>query len=362
MHYLSYISFSFLLYQFLNILINFLCNQKIRRCKQYEEPLVSLLIPARNEEKNIDLLLRRLVQIKSEQIEIIVYDDQSSDKTSAVVKHYSKQDNRIKRIDSQVLPAGWLGKNHACYQLAQQAKGDFYLFIDADVRLYGSIIQDAVQHSIKYNLGLLSIFPHQILFTMGEKVTVPIMNYILLTLLSLVFVRISPFVSHAAANGQFMLFNAHIYNELQPHKHFKASPVEDISISKYFKKNNIKVACISSEKKVKCRMYKGYEPALNGFAKNVFMFFGNQPILAFLFWIYAALGVLPVIVFDTPYIVPYLAIVCLIQLLVGVVSKQGLFVSVLLFPVQLIFLFNVLVRALFIKSNSSNIWKGREIY
>jgi len=362
MHYLSYISFTFLLFQFLNVLINFLFYQKIRRCRPRDGILISILIPARNEEKNIDILLGNLVQITCKTIEIIVYDDQSSDQTASVVKQYSKQDGRIKLVESQSLPAGWLGKNHACHQLARRAKGDFYLFIDADVKLYGSIVQDAVQHAIKYRLGLLSIFPHQILITMGEKVTVPIMNYILLTLLPLVFVRTSPFTSHTAANGQFMLFEASTYNELQPHEHFKTSPVEDIAISKYYKQNTIKVACISSERKVKCRMYEGYQPALHGFAKNVFMFFGNQPILGFLFWLFATLGILPVLAYDISHTGFYIAIVCLIQLLVGVISKQSLFVSVLLFPVQLIFLFNVLVRALFIKSNSSNLWKGREIY
>src|SRR5690606_28081384 len=137
------------------------------------------------------------------------------------------------------LPKGWLGKNNACHNLAQHAKGKYLLFLDADVRVGDSIIKNTVSFTKKHKLGLLSIFPMQIMETLGEQSTVPNMNYILLSLLPLLLVRNTNFSSLAAANGQFMHFHAEIYPQTLPHQRMKNSKVEDIKIARFYKKNSI---------------------------------------------------------------------------------------------------------------------------
>ena len=360
MLYWAYISFIFISFQLFNVLLNFIFRQKIRNTGRHSNELISVLIPARNEEKNIGFLLDNLQKIKNAKLEIIVFDDQSTDNTAKIVKEYSNSGVRV--IQSEGLPNDWLGKNYACYQLARNASGEYYLFIDADVRLYGEIIHDAVDYSKRYHLGLLSIFPRQVQHTFGEKSTVPIMNYILLTLLPLVFVRISPFVSHSAANGQFMLFDAKVYDRFQPHKKFKNSPVEDIDSSRFLKKQKINITCITGEDRVQCRMYEKYAEALNGFAKNVFMFFGNRPLLAFLFWLCASLGFIPILFMGQNILLIYLAILVLIQVFLSVISKQNTFYSIVLLPVQLFFLLHVIVKSLLLKKSKEYLWKGRHIY
>lgn len=361
MLYLAYISFLFISMQIVTVLLNFVFRQKLLPSKYDIEEVVSVLIPVRNEEQNIKVLLEDLREISTSKLEIIIYDDQSSDNTAKVVQELSITDKRIKLLQSENLPHGWLGKNHACYQLAQKATGKHYLFIDADVRLNGNIIKDTVAYLKKYNLGLLSIFPTQMQKTFGEKISVPIMNYILLTLLPLIFVRISPFKSHAAANGQFMLFNAATYDKIQPHMLFKKSAVEDISIARFFKKQRIKIACITGEKRIRCRMYKSYREALNGFSKNVFMFFGNIPVFAFLFWLFAAFGIIPIAIVMHEYVIFYILGIISIQFFYSIVSKQNFFLSVILFPFQLIFLLQILVNAIFIKRQKKYLWKERRI-
>ena len=289
MVFLAYLSFLFVCIQLINVLLNLVFRQKIQHAERDKAERISILIPARNEEGNIAKLLTDLVKIDDEFIEILVYDDQSTDNTANVIKDFSKRDARIKFIKSEGIKDGWLGKNFACYQLAKKAAGSHYLFLDADVRIDGTIVTDAVAYLKKYDLGLLSIFPIQLQKTLGEKLTVPIMNYILLTLLPLIFVRISPFKSHAAANGQFMLFDAETYNKFQPHRMFKSSAVEDLSIARFLKKQKVEIACATGDTRVKCRMYQSYKEALYGFSKNIFMFFGNVPLLAFLFWILGTL-------------------------------------------------------------------------
>jgi glycosyltransferase involved in cell wall biosynthesis len=363
MLFLAYISILLLAFQLLNSFLNLVYRQKLPS----EEPNenikdVSVLIPARNEEGNIKPLLEDLQKIQHNILEILVYDDHSTDYTRQLVEGFIKQDKRIRLIDTKDLPVGWLGKNHACHQLAKNAVGQLYLFLDADVRISGNIIHDAATYSKQKNLALLTIFPFQILKTLIEKITVPVMNYILLTLLPLIFVRKSPFIAHSAANGQFMLFDAEKYQNFQPHLVFRSSAIEDISIASYFKQKKEKIACLTGDKRIQCRMYKSYQEAMNGFSKNIFMFFGNIPALALLFWAFAAFGFVPILIEIPQFLPGYIAGIFTIQFLYAKSSNQNIFLSTLLFPFQLIFLFITLCNALWVKKKRKYIWKERNIY
>ncbi len=362
MEYLAYIAFLFLGMQLLNVLLNGVFRQKINFPNAEIKESISVLIPARNEENNIGLLLSDLQKDKNSNIEVLVYDDESSDNTATIVQEYAKHDKRISLLKSKGLPKGWLGKNHACYQLAQKAKGHYFLFIDADVRIDEDVIARAVLYLKKYKLSLLSVFPTQIQKSFGERISVPIMNYILLTLLPLIFVRVSPFKSHAAANGQFMLFDAKMYKQNQPHQVFKNSAVEDIAIARFFKHQKLKMACLTGEKGIRCRMYQSYHEAVNGFSKNVFMFFGNKPLPAFLFWAFSGFGFIPVWVIMPHFLTYYLAILVIILMLYSWISIQNIFSNIFLFPLQLFFFTRILGNALMVKKNKTLKWKERNIY
>lgn len=361
MQYLVYISFGFLCFQLFNVLINFIFRQAIAKTEIQNNDLISVLIPARNEENNIACLLDALQKFNNN-IEILVCNDHSTDNTEEIISRYQTTDQRIRLIESEVLPKGWLGKNHACYQLAKQASGKYLLFVDADVVISGNIIADAVSYAKKHKLGLLSVFPKQVLLTIGEKKSVPLMNYILLTLLPLVFVRFSPFKSHTAANGQFILFESKTYFELEPHKQFKNSAVEDISISNFYKRQKIKIACLIGEERIQCRMYNSYKDALNGFSKNIFMFFGNSPIMAFIFWAFVTLGIVPIILYNINLILLYLLGVLLIQFLYAITCKQSIITTIVYFPANMFFMLQVMINALIIKKQKKYLWKGRNIY
>ncbi|MDP4225426.1 MAG: glycosyltransferase family 2 protein [Bacteroidota bacterium] len=362
MQYLVYISFGFLGFQLLNVLINFIFRQTIEKTEIQNSELISVLIPARNEENSIGFLLEAMYEKKNDNIEIIICNDYSTDNTEEIIRKYAKIDSRIRIIQSDFLPNGWLGKNHACYQLAKQAKGRYFLFVDADVVLSGNIVADAIAYAKRYKLGLLSVFPKQIQLTAGEKQTVPLMNYILITLLPLIFVRVSPFKSHAAANGQFMLFEAEIYKKWQPHEQFKNSSVEDIAISRFYKSRKIKTACTTGEKRIQCRMYHSYNDALNGFSKNIFMFFGNVPILAFVFWTFSTLSVVPIIIYNFHIAFAYLLAVVFIQIVYAINCQQSVITTVLYFPANMFFMLQVMIKALMVKKQKNYTWKGRNIY
>jgi glycosyltransferase involved in cell wall biosynthesis len=362
MIYLVYLVLGFTALQFLISLTNFLFREKPGNRNQKISPLVSVLIPARNEEENIKIILDDLLKQDYKNIEIIVFNDQSEDKTAEIVSHFAKPETRIKLINSEGLPEGWLGKNFACHNLSMSAKGDYFLFIDADVRVSGSIIFNAVDLSIQHKLALISIFPKQIIKTLGEKITVPNMNYILLSLLPLILVRKTKFPSLAAANGQFMLFNSSIYKSINPHELMKSNKVEDIAIARLLKEKKHAIACLTGDETIRCRMYCGFKEAVNGFSKNVTAFFGNSMLLSLFFWATTTLGFIAVLLrMPLPVFVAYLIIYVLIRVMISVVSEQNVFLNLIYFiPQQLscgLFIYKAFVNKYFTEYK----WKGRSI-
>ena len=174
---LAWFIFAFTLLQFAVAIVNLIFPQRFPSSISGFNNLVSVLIPARNEEKNIANLLNDLISNDYKNTEILVFNDQSTDKTADIVTGFSQKDSRVKLINSDGLPKGWLGKNHACHSLSKLAKGNYLLFLDSDVRIGNGIIRQTCIFSDKHKLGLLSIFPRQIMTSAGEKAAVPLMHY-----------------------------------------------------------------------------------------------------------------------------------------------------------------------------------------
>ena len=139
---LAYIVVGFGILRLVIATLNLLLQERLPQPKGRESlPSLSVLIPARNEANNIEALLSDLTHVESEcLIEIIVCDDASEDSTAELVETWMQRDSRIRLIYSSGPPSGWLGKNHACHLLSREARGEYLLFLDADVRLNPAFI------------------------------------------------------------------------------------------------------------------------------------------------------------------------------------------------------------------------------
>lgn len=326
-------------------------------------PSVSILIPARNEEENIARLLADLSHFDYPNLEILVYDDRSTDDTAAVVQSCIDGNPHITLLNGTELPQGWLGKNYACHQLARAARGEMLLFIDADVRLQDGLLSKAVNYIHRHNLKLLSIFPKQIMPSTGSSMAVPLMNRILLSLLFLPLVRLTHIQSFSAANGQFMFFDGGTYRSLWPHSACRDKQVEDMAIIKILKKRKLPVATLLGGDDIRCRMYSTLNEAVEGFSKNVFSFFGGSILLTYLFAIVTTVGPFWLFIFNGLWAgLAYIVITLATCIFVSFAGRQSVIRNMLLLIPQQIVFIRIIYNATLSRINKKMLWKGRNIY
>jgi glycosyltransferase involved in cell wall biosynthesis len=352
----------FIVLRFTVTLFNFISNPKLTRVNRHYTDLVSILIPARNEESNILTLLQSISDQDYKHYEVIVYDDDSTDGTYDLCAAFAANHSNFSVIKGNKVPQGWLGKNHACYQLAKKAKGKYFLFLDADDIFNDHLINSAVHRMFINKLGLLSLFPNQLMQTTGEYTTVPLLHFLLLNLLPLRLVFLSKNAAAATACGQFMLFDAAIYNEAQWHKLVKDKVVEDAEIMRLVKAATYNGEVLLANDMVSCRMYKTYNDAINGFSKNALAAF-NYSIPGLMVYILALIGgpmiVLMTLNFNLIFFMGGLII--LTRVMISLSAGQNALYNVILHPVQMANL--VIIAFLSIQKHltKTNEWKGRRV-
>lgn len=341
--------------------LNYFTRPYLRDYPLSSYPFVSILIPARNEEKNLPVLLESLIKQDYTNYELIVYDDHSEDGTRKILQQYAEKDQRISWMKgNQQIPPGWTGKNHACHQLGKQAGGDILLFLDADVVVSTDMLKKAMGTFRYYRLSLLSLFPHQLMRSRGEWLTVPLMNWILLGLLPLVLVRKSPKPSLAAANGQFMMFDARGYKAHLWHKQVRQNLAEDIIISRMMKKYGYDTATLLGKNDVMCRMYSSWREAVNGFAKNVLEFFGGNPLMAigYILLTFSGVVVIPLSL-GRGWFGFYILLVLLIRIFISLASMQSVWKNIRLHLLQMASFLYIVVKGIKVKLTGHYQWKGR---
>ena len=356
------ITLFFIIIRFAVTLFNYISNPKLPHIGKYYTDKVSILIPARNEANNILPLLQSIHQQDYKNYEVIIYDDYSSDDTYQVCSDFAAIHPLFKVIKGEKLPQGWIGKNYACHQLAKQATGKYLLFLDADEKVEVKLINSAVHRMHLHQLGLLSLFTNQTMLTLGENSVVPLMHYILLNLLPLRLVYLVKNASVAAASGQFMLFEAAVYHTHQWHKAVKNKVVEDVEIMRLIKAENYNGEALLANGMISCRMYHGYNEAINGFSKNFLAAF-NYSIIGFLIYITLIIGG-PIFILATlnlPLILFTVGLILLTRIMISLSAQQNAGYNILLHPFQM---FNLLVVAIVSVQKhltKTTSWKGRKI-
>lgn len=249
-------------------------------CSEQEQlPFVSVLVPARNEEANIENCLRSLLAQNYPRFELLVLDDCSTDQTPVILRRLSQSDKVLRVLSGKPLPEGWLGKHWACHQLTQVAHGDYLLFTDADTEHHPDMLRDAVRASLTTQADLLTGIPREITVTWGERLVVPVIGWAVCSLLpfGLAHRLRSPLLCLGV--GQFMLFRRKAFESVGGFAAIRQDPVDDVALARRLKAAGHKWRFVDLTERVSCRMYTSLETAIDGLGKSVF------PVLGYRLWL-----------------------------------------------------------------------------
>jgi len=230
--------------------------------------LVSILIPARDEAANIEPCLRAALASRDVPIEVVVMDDGSRDGTGAIVAALAAEDERLGLLTAPPLPPGWTGKVHACARLAEAARGTHLLFIDADVRLRPHAAAAMAAHAEDHELALVTGVPRQVLGGLGEGLTVPAINFLMLGYLPGGGRAETHRPSLAAACGQLMLVEAMAYRRAGGHAAAPGILHEGLALARRLRTQGFRTEVVDGSRLAACRMYSGFREAWAGFVKN----------------------------------------------------------------------------------------------
>jgi chlorobactene glucosyltransferase len=259
------------------------------------------LIPARDEADVIGDTVSHLLRQTYPSYEIIVLDDNSTDGTAGMAHTAAGDDGRLQVIKGKPLPEGWVGKNWACQQLANQAKGEILVFTDADVKWMPEALSALVHLLEKTQADVFSVWPTQQTHTWSERLVVPMMMFVVIGYLPEIAVRTLPWSVFAAANGQCLAFQREAYRQIGGHAAVRNDVVEDVALARESKRNSLRLVMSTGKGLINTRMYRGWTEVRDGFAKNILAGHGGQPpflLLSALFhwllfllpWIWLVIG------------------------------------------------------------------------
>ncbi len=252
-------------------------------------PLLCVCVPARNEEANIEACVRSLLEGGVGRVQVLVYDDQSTDGTPAILTRLIGEDARVVRVPTVPLPSGWNGKQHACWRMARAAldhrpadRARWLLFTDADVRFSPGALREAVEIAECRGVGLLSTFPRQITGSWAERAVVPMIFFILFSYLPMPRMRRTLDPASSAGCGQFLLVRADAYEASGGHEGFKDSMHDGIRLPRAIRRAGFKTDLYDGTQACSVRMYRGLAQTWRGFAKNAYEGLGSVGLLVFI--------------------------------------------------------------------------------
>jgi hypothetical protein len=230
--------------------------------------LVSILIPARNEAERIGPALEAARGSRGVAVEIVVMDDGSSDGTAEVVRGHAAGDSRVRLEMAPPLPDGWGGKNHACQRLAEAASGTHLLFVDADVELAPHAAAAMAMEARRSGVSLISGVPRQLMGSLGELLTVPMVNFLILGYLPIARMRAGTLPSLGAACGQLLLVEAAAYRAAGGHAAIRGRIHDALALVRRLRVLGHRTDLVAGEGLARCCMYHNFTDAWAGFLKN----------------------------------------------------------------------------------------------
>ena len=229
---------------------------------------VSVLIPARNEEANIGAALGCVLASRGVDLEVLVLDADSADRTGEIVRGLAATDRRLRLVEGQGLPPGWNGKQHACWTLANESSQGLLVFLDADVRIEPELLVRMAAFRAARSAALVSGFPRLITVTWLESLLLPLIHFILLGFLPMGAMRKTTAPSAAAGCGQFMLVEREAYFRSGGHHAIRETMHDGLLLPRVFRRAGYGTDIADITELASVRMYDSAAKVWSGLAKN----------------------------------------------------------------------------------------------
>ena len=340
---------------------------------------VSILVPARDEERSIGDCVSSLLAQDYPDFELLVLDDSSSDRTAEITRDLMAGDPRHRLISGTPLPDGWTGKNWACHQLSLAATGDWLLFTDADTVHSPGALSAAIAVAVAERTDLFSAWPRLITISLGEKLVIPVLHIIALCwfpIATLQLLQSRPRLaariprrilrSWGGANGQFVLFTRAAYTRIGGHAAIRDHIVEDVALGREVARripDGMRLLNCDASRLIDCRMYRSFIEVCDGFTKNARAAFeGNLATWYLVGSMQFSAFFLPFILLFFPYQFRFAAIeVSLIYLIrvIIVLRMRTSWVGCLFHPIGQFLAMSIAIRSWISTAGSGVRWKGR---
>jgi len=358
----------------LNLTLNLKSLRVPRRNAKIPDPapLVSILVPARNEEKNIGHCLESLLRQDYTNFEVVVLDDNSEDATAEVVRRTAATDSRIRLVTGKPLPEGWSGKPYACYQAAKQARGNWLLFVDADTTHSPDMLRRTLELAIESKATLISGFPRQITTSLSQKIAVPMIYFILMSLVPMWWLHRSSKKLPSVAYGAFFLFPADAYWGFGGHEAVKSRILEDIWLGLEVSRHGGRHLAVDLSDVVACHMYSNLGTTWEGLTRCLYgvsamsvaalsglLVVGYITLLAPLYWLWKELFASASLPLWGPLVIFQVMLLFIMRGLVDSRFKESL-LSTLLYPLGITFIVAVVIYGMALQVTGASVsWKKR---
>jgi chlorobactene glucosyltransferase len=364
----------FLFFGLVTVLVNYFT---VHRFDQYpraaEFPFVSILVPARNEARNIEACVETLLAQDYPGFEVIVLDDQSTDETASIMTHLGRADARLKVLSGTPRPEGWLGKHWACHQLYQAATGELILFTDADTRHTPDMLRDSVSALFAEGADLVTAFPREEVVTLGERLLVPVIGWGIFTFIPIRLVQKMRLPALSITIGQFMLFRRAAYDAIGGYEAVRDEVVDDIWLGRHIITSGLEWRLLDGTHHISCRMYQGFWEAVGGFSKSLFAVFDYRILPYFIGWLLVGIAFIePVVALVSRWMrhpltaipVEYATVSVMLSILLYMIAyRRFKFPAYLVFyyPLSLALFIAVAARSFFQTAIGTTTWKDRVV-
>jgi chlorobactene glucosyltransferase len=326
-------------------------------------PLVSVIVPARDEERTIERTVRAFLAQTWPALELVVVNDRSVDGTGPILQRLAAEDPRLVVIDNEEPPAGWLGKPWALHQGSLRAHGELLLFVDADVIYEPDGVAAAVLHLHERGVPMLSLFPRFVMRGFWEHVVMPNLAFFAFTVLPLWLSNRSRVRVLAIGGGTGNLVRRVDYDAVGGHEALRDAVVDDVGLARLFRRSGRPTLVARAEDLVSVRMYEGLGEIVRGFTKNGFAATGRSYVTMAAFFVLGfTMHVLPFALALTGDLISIASVVVLTLVRVILYSALRFRLDNALFghlPMVLVWFFILLRSTWYTGVRGQLAWRGR---